>query len=222
LTQSEALDLWARTDGSNHVLLVFDYAPDNAAAIANSLRLLAESPPRNPKRRLRILFLARTASLGSGWLLPFEPASTLEVGQSPRDLFRHGAAIVELSPLSTDDRIRVFMQAYRKAATQLGLPERPIDKAVFQSRHAKEVLKDPLTLMIAALVGLKNGVPNALSLTHIQLAHEATNLLVGHRLRTAFPENPALALHMAAYAWGNAGSGTSRCCAARPKPGIDA
>jgi tetratricopeptide (TPR) repeat protein len=203
--ESAPFDLWGNTDGSNNVLLVFDYAPDNAVAIANSLRFLAENPPKYAKRRLRILLLARTAALGSGWLLPFEAASTLEVGRSPRDLFRHPAEIIELSPMSENDRIRIFMQAYRKAATQLGIRESQIDESVFRSRHAKEVLKDPLALMMAALVGLQNGVPNALSLTRVELVYEATSLLVGQRLRTAFPENPALALHMTAFATLTAG-----------------
>lgn len=198
--RSEPLDLWANTGGSNHVLLVFDYAPDQAALIADSLRLLAENPPRNPNRRLRILLLARDASLGSGWLLNFEPASTLEVGQSPRDLFRRGSELIELSPLTIEDRIRVFVQAYEKAAELLGIPKRPIDETVFRNRHAGEVLKDPLSVIMAAIVGLQNGVPNALSLHRTQLAREAAHLLVARRLQVAFPDNPAIALHAAAYA----------------------
>ena len=44
--KSEPFDLWGKTSGSNHVLLVFDYAPDNAGTIAASLR--ASNIPSQP------------------------------------------------------------------------------------------------------------------------------------------------------------------------------
>ena len=86
--KSEAFDLWTETAGGNHVLLVFDYASDNAAAIAESLRQLTEQPRTDATQRLRILLLARTASWESGWLQQFEPTSGSDFSQSPRRLFR--------------------------------------------------------------------------------------------------------------------------------------
>jgi tetratricopeptide (TPR) repeat protein len=59
--------------------------------------------------------------------------------------------------------------------------------------------------MMAAIVGLRSGVPNALSLTRIELAHQSADLLVAQRLSKAFPDNPGLALHLAAYATLTAG-----------------
>ena len=197
--KSEPFDLWAKTSGKNHVLLVFDYAPDNAAAIADSLRALAENPPTTPTRLLRILLLARTASWESGWLAQFKPGSTLEAAQ-PLSSFFAPEEPIQLEPLTAEDRIRIFEQAYHKAAKALNLPTHPLDHSAFETRHANETLQDPLTLMMAAVVGLRSGVPNALSLTRIGLAYQSADLLVSQRLNHAFPENPALAWHMAAYA----------------------
>jgi tetratricopeptide (TPR) repeat protein len=196
--KSEPFDLWGKT-GTNHVLLVFDYAPDNAAAIANSLRTLAENLPTQPARRLRILLLARTANWESGWLSQFKPASTLEAAQ-PLSTFFAPEEPIELQPLTVEDRIRVFEQAYKKVAAVLNLPTHSIDHSVFETRHANETLRDPLTLIMAAVVGLRNGVPNAMSLTRLGLAYEVADLLIASRLKQAFPENPALALHIAACA----------------------
>jgi tetratricopeptide (TPR) repeat protein len=53
---------------------------------------------------------------------------------------------------------------------------------------------------MAAVVGLRNGVPNAMSLTRLGLAYEVSDLLIASRLKQAFPENSALALHIAACA----------------------
>ena len=198
--RSEPFDLWNKTGGTNHALLVFDYASDNAAAIAGSLRLLAEHPPKNANRKLRILLLARTASWKSGWLKEFEPTSTLDFSLSPKQFFRTDAQIIELEPLSIENRIRVFREAYEKAAEILELPVHVVDEAVFRTKRADEMLRDPLTLMMAALVGLRNGVPNALLLSRVQLVQEVAGLLVTRRLETAFPENEALILHLAAYA----------------------
>jgi hypothetical protein len=199
--KSEPFDLWAKTHGEgNDVLLVFDYAPDNAAAIAGSLRLWAETPPKKPKRRLRILRLARTASWGPGWLTQFDSLGTLDFSTSPRGLFRQSRPIVELEPLSREERILVFRQAYERASHHLQLPMHAVDERAFEGERAEETLQDPLTLLMAAVVGLRSGVPQALSLTRVGLAHQAADLLVTRRIETAFPENDALALHLAAYA----------------------
>jgi hypothetical protein len=198
--KSEAFDLCAKTAGSNHVLLVFDYASDHGTAIADSLRFLSVRPPGPATNRLRILLLARSARLRSGWLLPFESNSTLEHGQAPSDYFRPDNPIGELAPLSIEDRIRVFQQTYYTAAKHLGLPDQTLDEADLHGDHTIDVLRDPLSLMFTALVGLRNGVPSALLLTKSELAREVAKLLVEQRLRAAFPENAALALHMTAYA----------------------
>jgi hypothetical protein len=197
--KSEPFDLWATTGGTSHVLLVFDYAPDNAVAIANSLRALAENLPIKPARRLRILLLARTANWESGWLSQFKPTSTLEAAQPLRTFFAPEEPI-ELQPLTVEDRIRVFEQAYKKVAAVLSLPTHPLDHSVFETKRANETLRDPLELIMGAVVGLRSGVPNALSLTRIGLAYEAAELLIAGRLKQAFPENPVLALHIAACA----------------------
>jgi hypothetical protein len=197
--KSGAFDLWAKTGGKNHVLLVFDYAADNAGAIAASLRALADNPPANPTRSLRILLLARTANWESGWLTQFKPKNTLEAAQPLSDYFAPQEPI-QLAGLTVRDRITVFEQAYHKAAEVLGLPTAKLDPAAFANRHAKETLQDPLALIMAAVVGLRSGVPNALSLTRLELAYEAAELLVEQRLRQAFAENSAVALHLAAYA----------------------
>ena len=198
--RSEPFDLWARTAGLNHVLLVCDYASDHAAAIADSLRLLKDSPPRDGTRRLRILLLARSASFRSGWLLPFESTGALEYGQSPRDYFRPNDPIAELTPLSIEDKIRVFKQTYHAAAKYLGLGEQILDESDFLDDQVGGVHMDPLSLMLVALAGLRNGIPGALLLTKSELAREVAKLFVEQRLRAAFPENAALGLHMTAYA----------------------
>jgi len=193
----EPFDLWATTHGSNHVLLVFDYAADIATPLAESLRRLADNPPRDPKRRLRILLLARTASWDEGWLSVLKPRSTVEA--SIVDLFQPIEPI-PLEPLNHDDRVTVFAQALKRAAAFARLPEPPLpDPDLFRHQHAEETLRDPLTLMMAAVIGVRSGVPRALSLTRLELAQEAADLLVARRLANAFPENPQLADHMAAY-----------------------
>jgi tetratricopeptide (TPR) repeat protein len=198
--RSEAFDLWEKTAGPNHILLVCDYASDHAVAIADSLRLLKGRPPGDATRRIRILLLARSARFRSGWLLPFESTSTLEHGQSPRDYFRPNNPIAELTPLSIEDRIRVFKQTYFAAAKHFELGEQTLDEANFQNEHIVDVLADPLSLMLVALAGLQNGISNALLLTKSELARETARLFVEQRLRAAFPENAALALHMTTYA----------------------
>lgn len=195
--KGEAFDLWATTAGSNHVLLAFDYASDHADAIADSLRLLRGREFGTPTRHLRILLLARTASFNSGWLIPFEAANTLEYGEAPCDYFRPIDPITELTPLSVDDRVRVFKQTYHSAAKYLGLDEQTLDESTFQDDHVIDVLTDPLSLMLVALVGLRSGLRGALLLTKDELAREAAKLFVEQRLRNAFRENAALALHMA-------------------------
>lgn len=196
--KNDPFDLWAATSGTRDVLLVYDYASDHAAAIAASLRLMAEDVSERPTRRLRVLLLARSASLDSGWLNQFQAISTLEFGHAPIDFFRSDMPIVELNPLKPEDRIQIFREAYRAGAFQLQLPELPLDDDLFQNSRADQVLSDPLTLILAALVGLRNGVPHALSLNRLQLIQEAVRFLVDQRLRAAFPENAALALHIAA------------------------
>jgi tetratricopeptide (TPR) repeat protein len=197
--KNDPFDLWTATVGARDVLLVFDYAPDHAAAIAASLRLMAENLFERPTRRLRVLLLARSASLDSGWLNQFRAISTLEFGRAPIDFFRSDKPIVELNPLKPEDRIQIFREAYRAGAFQLQLPELPLDDDSLQNPRADQVLNDPLTLILAALVGLRNGVPHALSLNRLELVQEAMRLLVDQRLRAAFPDNAALALHIAAY-----------------------
>jgi hypothetical protein len=193
----EPFDFWKKTHGSNQVLLVFDYAGDVAAPLAESLRGLVRNPPENPQRRLRILLLARTASWDTGWLASLKPSSTVE--PSVAELFDPSEPLV-LNPLNQPDRIAVFAQALKKAAAFAKLPEPPLpDPALFAQPRAEETLRDPLALIMAAVVGIRNGVPQALSLTRVQLAYEAAEILVAQRLTGAFPENAQMAHHMAAY-----------------------
>ena len=193
----EPFDLWAKTHGANHVLLVFDYAADVAALVESSLRRLLHNLPTDPKRKLRMLLLARTASWKSGWLSKFENSTTDE---SIGDLFDpERREPIDFLPLNLKDRIAVFGQCLKRAAEFAKVAEPPLpDPALFQGERAQETLRDPLTLMMAAVVGLRNGVPEALSFTRLGLAFEAANILVARRLARAF-ENEQLAHHMAAY-----------------------
>ena len=194
---AEPFDLWAETTGPDRVLLVFDYAPIVLKPLTQSLHHLTDHLPKESHRRLRVLLLARTASWDGGWLASLKPRSTVE--DSVADLFRPVEPIV-LAPLDQTDRVALFSQALKRSATFAGVPVPPLpDPILFAQDRAARTLRDPLTLIMAAVIGVRNGVPQALSLSRAQLAYEAAELLVASRLEDAFPENPQLAHHMAAY-----------------------
>ena len=104
-----------------------------------------------------------------------------------------------LEPLSLPDRVAVFSQAVKKAAAFAGIPTPPIpEPALFTGERAEKTLRDPLSLIMAAVVGVRNGVPHALSLTRVELAHAVADLLVGRRLDVlvegADPRRPGFVL----------------------------
>src|ERR1019366_4392503 len=163
---SEPLDLCGATHGMSDTLLVFDYA-GNAGPLGESLRRLANNPPDDPNPRLRVLLLARAASWEEGWLAALKPHSTVEA--SIGDLF-HPREPIPLKPLEPKYRVAVFGQTLKKAAAFAKLPEPALpDADLFTQKRAEETLRDPLTLIMAAVTGVRSGVPQALSLTRLEL-----------------------------------------------------
>ena len=192
----EPFDLWAKTDGQNHVLLVFDQAGDVIDTLAPSLQLLANEAPRNTQRKLRVLLLARHANWDEGWLSALQPRSAIQ--ESVRDRFDPDQPI-RLGPLPEADCLALYTQAMQAAAVLTNLPQ-PHDPPpdIFARSRMREALRDPLSLIMAAVTAVRCAVPDPFALTRLELAYELAASLA-RSMDGAFSENPQLAHHMAAY-----------------------
>jgi hypothetical protein len=192
----EPFDLWAKTYGRNHVLLVFDQAGDVIGALATSLCLLANEPPQNAQRKLRVLLLARHADWDEGWLSALQPRSAIQ--EPVRDLF-HPEQPIRLGPLPEADCLALYKQAMQAAAVLTNLPQPPDPRPdIFTRSRSREALRDPLSLIMAAVTAVRSAVPDPFALTRLELAYELAASLA-RSMDGAFPENPQIAHHMAAY-----------------------
>jgi tetratricopeptide (TPR) repeat protein len=162
-------------------LAVVDYA----AAVTEELRQWLKDLSNNREGKktipLRILLLEREASETVGWLKTLLPESYSEA--SVRELF-DPLEPVALSPIEKDtDRRSLLVNMLNLCAKVRGtpaptLPAPGVDKQ-FDQRLAEPQWADPLYLMMAAMVGIQTGVPQALALSRTDLGEKIASREIG-------------------------------------------
>jgi len=162
-------------------LAVVDYADSSVSAVKTWLEYLAERSFAQP---LRILLLAREASPETGWLrLLLDRTSTgdriaaLLDPSSPR----------RVTPLTGVGLRRQILDASLKRLGARSTLPAPGTDNTFEQRLAESRWQEPLYLMMAALVAHQSGgLPEALSLSHTELAFRLADHELG-RIRKFLP-----------------------------------
>jgi len=189
-------------------LITIDYA----SACTGQLKILLNELANHPEREksghpLRILLLERDADPNQGWFADLLPGGWDR--EKVESIFESPFQPHPLTAIRSDDRRAVIREVFdiapsRSQKTPPRIPD-PGENLAFDHQISRDVFRDPLTLMMAALVALDanhNGLMSALSLSRTDLA-ERLALREFDRIRRFAPsegdESHALA-HVAACA----------------------
>ncbi|MCJ7544335.1 MAG: HNH endonuclease, partial [Phycisphaerae bacterium] len=157
-------------------LAVVDYAGAVAGEVGKWLGELSTNPTMDSLERgdrppLRILLLERQASEDAGWLRLLLPESQSKA--RIHEMFDPPEP-VEIGPIQTGADRRgllgnmLVLCAERRRTPPPKLPDPGMDEE-FERQLAEPQWGDPLMLMMAAMVGIESGVPQALSLSRTDL-----------------------------------------------------
>jgi hypothetical protein len=156
-------------------LIVADYAALFAETLADWFRELADHP--TPEHPLRILLLERHAEKDQGWYASL--ADNSFHGRRVRELFSPLEPI-RIAPLTALDQRRSVLSAGLEAAAKLK-PNAPISAVTvpvagtdpwFDQRLADDQWRDPLLLLMAAVIAASSGMHAALKLSRPDLAKQ--------------------------------------------------
>lgn len=107
--------------------------------------------------------------------------------------------------LSGEQKRTLFLQVRERAGELMGITTSAAQSHNPIALDSIRLLEDPLSIMMAALVALRKEGPTSVIYTRQSLALEVADLFVVARVTEAFPYNPALALHMLAFATATVG-----------------
>lgn len=194
-----ALQNLSRWRPRKHVLAVVDYA----AGTADRLRVWLEqlAGVEFGEQKLRLLLLERQASLDVGWLSSMIPRG--HSAASVRSLFDPLEPVRLRAVADVSDR-RSVLQATLDAGgalrgiAALVVPAAGLDR-VFDREIEEPRWGDPLTLMIAGLTALDNGLPAAMALGRVDLAFRLADRELDRIGRFGRGAPVGLMEHMAAY-----------------------
>jgi tetratricopeptide (TPR) repeat protein len=181
------------------VLAVVDYAATSAEKLRPWLEQLAESASGGEK--FRLLLLEREASIDRDWL--DSAISRSYSSAAVRALFDHPEPM-HLEPFAeTVDRRSVLRATIQKGAEFLkvaapNVPDQAVD-VWFDQRIEVPQWGDPLTLMMAGLTALQNGLVEALSLGRRDLAFRLADRELDRVERYGNGAAPGLMRHMTAF-----------------------
>ena len=166
-------------------LLMLDYAHALDESVTQMFLALARKAEDGNMPPLRILLLEREASADSGWFQRLLERENSVGGGPVRDLFEPPTP-VPLHPLDTAEQRRVVLASTLQLAHEhdgQAVPAMPPEGAnpAFDAALREERWRDPLYLMMAALVGRRRSIEQggatgallgALSLSRVDLAME--------------------------------------------------
>lgn len=158
---------------SEKTLIVVDYAAASAPVLRNWLEVLARRPRCD--KPLRLLLLERHADSQSGWWVEFARLGGLS-GFGPDALLDPAEPVILPSLRRVEERRALLAQAISEAARLCKvvpapvLPAPGIDAAFDRRLSDDTINNEPLYLLMAGLVAVTTGAPEALTFSRIDLA----------------------------------------------------
>ncbi|WP_186443132.1 hypothetical protein, partial [Desulfobotulus alkaliphilus] len=189
------------------VLIVVDYAAALTSFLKTWLEELSQNEEAEPGPPLRILLLEREADKNAGWFQNlfeggFSEARVPELFDPPEPML--------LDTIDTPEHRRELLAAMLERLSRLhGQNPLPIplpgENPLFDQELAKPTWKDPLYLMMAALLSLRSGIVEVLELPRTELAFKLADREI-HRLSKIGPNDEKdILLHLAALVTMNGG-----------------
>ncbi|WP_179953313.1 tetratricopeptide repeat protein [Desulfobotulus mexicanus] len=189
------------------VLIVVDYAAGLTSFLKVWLEELSQNEGSEPGPPLRILLLEREADKNGGWFQSlfeggFSEARVPELFDPPEPML--------LDTIDTPEHRRELLTAMLERLSRLhGQNPPPIplpgENSLFDQELAKPTWKDPLYLMMAALLSLRSGIVEVLELPRTELAFELADREMGRFSKNSPPGEKDLLLHLAALVTMNGG-----------------